>query len=194
MLALAFAPALVVAAAGVLALLGYAAAVAVGTEVPRDEPTPARLRATVVALHLLQPLARARGSLEARPLPPLPSPDWSGDRLRWVDALHVALAGQRCVVRRGGTSDGWDLRGSAGPLLRCTLTTGVRWGRTPVLRRTVRPRPAAAAPAAARPAARPPVARRRTRSSPPSLVAAAAVELRLLTRRVTRAVAVTGAS
>ena len=145
LLGLAWSPALAVAAGCGAGLLGYGAAVALGVDVPRDEPSPVRLRATVVALHLLQPLARAWGGLRARPLPALPSPDWSGDRLGWVDALHVALAGQRCVVRRGGASDPWDLRTSAGPLLRCTLTTGLRWGSAPVLRRALRPRRSAAA-------------------------------------------------
>ena len=191
LLALAWRPALAGAAAGASALLAYAVAVAVGVDVPRDEPAPVRLRATVVALHLLQPLARARGGLEARPLPPLPSPDWAGDRLRWVDALHVALAGQRCVVRRGGSHDGWDLRSAAGPLLRCTLTTGLRWGQTPVLRRAVRPRPAAAAALVLALPLLLTLSLAQDAAVAGALAAAVAAELLLLSRRVARAVEAT---
>jgi len=132
-------PLLLVAIASLAGLLGYAVLVAVGTEIPRREPSRRRLVLLVVALHLLQPLARAWGGLRAHPLPPLPPPSWDGDRLRWLDALHLALSGQRCTVRRGGAHDVWDLRTSAGPLLRCRLTTGLRWGSTPVLATRVRP-------------------------------------------------------
>jgi glycosyltransferase involved in cell wall biosynthesis len=191
LLGLVWPPALAGAAAGASALLAHAVAVAVGVDVPRDEPTPLRLRAVVVLLHLLQPLARARGGLQARPLPPLPTPDWTGDRLRWVDALHVALAGQRCVVRRGGSHDGWDLRGAAGPLLRCTLTTGVRWGRTPVLRRAVRPRPAAAAALVVAAPLLLALSPAQDALVVLAVAAAAGVELRLLSRRVRRAVLAT---
>jgi len=75
-------------------------------------------------LHLLQPLARAWGGLRARPLPGMPAPDRSGDRQGWVDSLHVALAGQRCHVRRGGPHDRHDLSATAGPLLACALAGG----------------------------------------------------------------------
>jgi hypothetical protein len=85
-------------------------------------------------------VARAWGGLCATPLPPLPVAAHAGDRQGWVDALHVALAGQRCHVRRGGAHDRHDLRATAGPLLACRLTTGLRWGSTPVLTLRTRPR------------------------------------------------------
>ena len=139
-LGIAWPPALLVAAGAATAAAAYAVAVAVGTAVARQEPAPVRVRCLTALLHLLQPLARAYGGLRARPLPGLATPDPSGDRQGWVESLHVTLAGQRCRVRRGGPHDRYDLRATAGPLLSCRLTTGLRWGSTPVLTTRLRPR------------------------------------------------------
>jgi hypothetical protein len=133
LLGVAWAPALAAAVVAGTALASYATAVGLGTDVGHDESAPVRVRCLTALLHLLQPLARAWGGLRARPLPGLPTANRSGDRQGWVDSLHVALAGQRCHVRRGGPHDRFDLRASAGPLLSCRLTTGLRWGSTPVL-------------------------------------------------------------
>jgi len=191
-LGLVWRPMLLAATGSLAGLLGYAVLVAVGTEVPRREPSPRRLRLLVVVLHLLQPLARAWGGLRARPLPPLPPPCWDGDRLRWLDALHLALSGQRCAVRRGGPHDVWDLRTSAGPLLRCRLTTGLRWGSTPVLATRVRPGLTAALVAPA------PLLALLASTALAAVVTVAlgcglAAELALLRRRVSHAVARTTA-
>jgi hypothetical protein len=43
-------------------------------------------------------------------------------------------------VRTGGVHDGWDLAVSAGPLIRCQLTTAVAWNWTPLHRAAYRPR------------------------------------------------------
>jgi hypothetical protein len=127
LLAAVWTPALLAAALAGTALASYATAVGLGTDVGHDESAPVRVRCLTALLHLLQPLARAWGGLRARPLPGLPTANRSGDRQGWVDSLHVALAGQRCHVRRGGPHDRFDLRASAGPLLSCRLTTGLRW-------------------------------------------------------------------
>ena len=130
-----------VAAGCALVLLAYAASVAVGTTVPRSEPAPHRLRLLAVVLHLVQPLVRAYGGARATPLPPRRLPAWGEDRMRWVQALHIALAAQRLAVTRGRVHDGHDLAAAAGPLLSARLTTGLRWGSEPVLAVRARPRP-----------------------------------------------------
>ena len=43
-------------------------------------------------------------------------------------------------MRTGGVHDGWDLAVSAGPLMRCRLTTAVAWSWTPLHRVAYRPR------------------------------------------------------
>jgi hypothetical protein len=95
-------------------------------------------------LHLLQPLARWLGRARTRRLPGLATTVAPGDRLGWVDALHVRLARQ-ARVRRGSTTDAHDLRVAVGPLVETRLTTGLRWGARPVLRTSWRPRRAALA-------------------------------------------------
>jgi glycosyltransferase involved in cell wall biosynthesis len=183
-------PALPAAAGAWTALAGYAVAVGSGTAVGRQEPAPLRLRCLTGLLHLLQPLARAWGGLRARPLPGMPAPDRSGDRQGWVDSLHVALAGQRCHVRRGGPHDRYDLRGSAGPLLSCRLTTGLRWGSAPVLTTRIRPRATLAAALVLVPVLSLllPVPAPLTAAA---LVLAVATELAVLRSRLSRAVAQT---
>ena len=49
-----------------------------------------------------------------------------------LTVLHAALK----AVRRGGTSAPYDLVAAAGPLLRCRITTALRWGSAPVLTMT----------------------------------------------------------
>jgi len=181
-----WAPALGAAAVAGTALASYATAVAVGTVVAPDEPSPLRVRCLTAALHLLQPLARAWGGLRARPLAALPLPEWCGDRQGWVDALHVALAGARCHVRRGGPHDRYDLRITAGPLLSCRLTTGLRWGSAPVLATLVRPRPTLVGSAAAAL-----VAPAHAVAVAVALVLAGLLELTVLRRRLSGAVALT---
>ena len=141
LLALGWAPALGLALLCLVALVGYAGAVAAGIVIPRSEPGPGRLRLLVVSLHLVQPLARAVGRWRATALAPLPQLRWSGDRSHWLDALHVSLAQQRCTVRRAGPQARHDLQISAGPLLACQLTTALRWGSAPVAVTRLRPRP-----------------------------------------------------
>jgi len=86
---------LLLAAAGAVTIAaGYVAIVAVGTNVGRREGSGTRLRLLVGLLHVLQPLARARGRRSSRPLPGLGLPVVAaGDRVGWVDAQHVVLAG-----------------------------------------------------------------------------------------------------
>jgi len=136
--------ALLLAAAAGATIAGYAAIVAAGTNVGRHEGSGTRLRLLAGLLHVLQPLARARGRRSSRPLPPLGLPVVAaGDRVGWVDAQHVVLAGLGCRVRRGGVTDRHDLVVAVGWLLRARLTTGLRWGAAPVLGLRWRPGPAA---------------------------------------------------
>ena len=195
LLAVLWTPALAFALLALLALGGYAAAVAAGVLIPRGEPGRWRLRALVVALHLLQPSARALGSWRTRALAPLPPAVRSGDRARWLDALHVALAQQRCAVRRAGPHSRYDLRVSAGLLLVARLTTALRWGSAPVAVARLGPRPSGMSVALGLPPAL------HATGAPPgltvaliaALVAGGTVELLRLRQRIRRAVAVTTA-
>ena len=139
-----WAPGLALALLALVVLTGYAVAVAAGVVIPSTEPGRGRLRALVVGLHLVQPSARALGSWRTRALSPLPLPVWSGDRPGWLDALHVSLAQQRCVVRRAGPHARHDLRVSAGLLVAARLTTALRWGSAPVAVSRLRLRPTGA--------------------------------------------------
>ena len=140
-LAARFTPAMVSALLCLVALAGYAAAVAIGVSIPRTEPRRGRLRLLVVGLHLIQPLARAIGRWRSRALAPMPPPVWEADRSRWLDALHVALAQQGCVVRRAGPHARYDLRISSGLVAACRVTTALRWGSAPVAVTRLRARP-----------------------------------------------------
>ena len=187
-----WAPALTASAAAVVALAAYAGAVALGTSISRSEPAPVRVRALAVGLHLLQPLARAHGAWTTRPLPLLTRPGWAGDRLLWLDALHVCLAQQRCGVRRAGPHAPHDLAVTSGPLVRGHLTTAVRWGSMPVVATRFRPRPLGVAGTGAAAALlvvldRPPVVV--VAAAAGIAVVMAAVEVTLLRQRLLRAVA-----
>jgi hypothetical protein len=60
--------------------------------------------------------------------------------MAWVNALHLALTDQHCVVQRSGPHSRHDLGFTIGPLWRCQVATAVRWGNEPVLSSTIRPR------------------------------------------------------
>lgn len=143
------APAVLVVPAAVLVLLcGYAACVATATPVSVSEPSPWRLRTLVGVLHLLQPVARMWGRLRGRPLPSrdVPERPWTGNREEWLLAIHRDLSARWCAVRRGSPHGSWDIEVRVGPMLRCRLHTAVRWEWDPATRRTwALSRPATAA-------------------------------------------------
>jgi GT2 family glycosyltransferase len=125
-------------------LVAYAMAIAVGVRPAPDEEHPVALRSLVAVLHVAQPFVRTWGRLRAAPADPLPpsEPDWLGDRAAWLDELRRALAKAGRTVVPGGPHDPWDLAVSAGPFVRCRLTTAVAWSWTPLRRMTWRLRPA----------------------------------------------------
>jgi GT2 family glycosyltransferase len=125
-------------------IVAYATAIAVGVRPGRDEEHPLALRALVAALHVAQPFVRTWGRLRAAPADPLPprDSDWLGDRAAWLDELRRALAETGRSVVPGGPHDAWDLAVSAGPFVRCRMTTAVAWSWTPLQRTTWRARPA----------------------------------------------------
>jgi glycosyltransferase involved in cell wall biosynthesis len=132
--------ALLVTAAALAVVGGYASFVAACLTLAKDEPQPRRVRLLAACLHVLQPLARAWGRWGTVPLPMLARPPVApGDRLGWVDALHVALAGARCRVRRGSGTDRHDLAAAVGWLISARLTTGLRWNCHPLLKIRLRP-------------------------------------------------------
>jgi hypothetical protein len=98
----------------------------------------------------------------------------------------VTLAGLRCHVRRGGPHDRHDLSASAGPLLSCRLTTGLRWGSAPVLTTRIRPRATVAVAVASVLVLPAPVM-----VSTAVLLGGLLTELALLRNRLSRAVALT---
>jgi GT2 family glycosyltransferase len=125
-------------------IVAYATAIAFGVRPGRDEEHPLGLRSLVAALHVAQPFVRTWGRLRATPADPLPArdPAWLGDRAAWLDELRHALAGRGRTVVPGGPHDAWDLTVSAGPFVRCRLTTAVAWSWTPLQRTTWRVQPA----------------------------------------------------
>jgi hypothetical protein len=142
-------PTALVIPAAVLALLcGYAACVAIATPASVSEPSPLRLKTLVGVLHVLQPLARMWGRLRGHPLPSrkVPERPWTGSREEWLLALHRDLSASWCAVRMGSPNSSWDIEVRVGPVLRCRLRTAVRWEWDPVARWTwAVSRPAAAA-------------------------------------------------
>ncbi|HLB27512.1 MAG TPA: glycosyltransferase [Dehalococcoidia bacterium] len=95
------------------------------TRSPGGEPLPARLKALVALLHLLQPLARLRGRIRfgltpwrrrGRAAVSLPrarrvslwSEEWR-PQTEWVRSLENVLQGSGEAVLRGGDFDRWDL-------------------------------------------------------------------------------------
>jgi glycosyltransferase involved in cell wall biosynthesis len=142
-----FAPfwALAAGLAGLLVL--YATAAGWAAPLDRREPHPAKVRALIGALHLMQPLARMWGRLRgspARSASPGP-PAWTGERLAWLESFEHQCSALRCTVRPGGPVDPWDLEISRGPLLRCRFSAAVVWQWTPLHRARLAPRPAAVA-------------------------------------------------
>ena len=125
-------------------IVAYATAIAVAVRPGPDEEHPLALKSLVAALHVAQPFVRTWGRLRATPADPLPErePDWRGDRAAWLDELRRALADAGRSVVPGGPHDAWDLAVSAGPFVRCRLTTAVAWSWTPLQRTTWRLRPA----------------------------------------------------
>src|SRR5262249_42643448 len=125
-------------------VVAYATAIAVGVRPGPNEEHPVALRSLVAALHVAQPFLRTWGRLRASPADPLPprDSDWLGDRAAWLDELRRALADAGRSVVPGGPHDAWDLAVSAGPFVRCRLTTAVAWSWTPLQRTTWRLRPA----------------------------------------------------
>jgi hypothetical protein len=109
--------ALVLPAAVLVLLCGYAACVATATPVSVSEPSPWRLRTLVGVLHLLQPLARMWGRLRGRPLPSrdVPERPWTGNREEWLLAIYRDLSAHWCAVRRGSPHSSWDIEVRVGP-------------------------------------------------------------------------------
>jgi hypothetical protein len=125
-------------------VVAYFTAVAAGVRPGPKEEHPLALRLLVAALHVAQPLVRTWGRLRAEPADPLPPPEshWHGDRASWLGELQQALAAEGRFVVPGGPHDSWDLAVSAGPFVRCRLTTAVAWSWTPLQKTTWRARPA----------------------------------------------------
>ena len=126
-------------------VVAYFTAVAAGVRPSPDEEHPLALRLLVAALHVAQPIVRTWGRLRAAPadpLPPSPESHWHGDRASWLGELQQALAAEGRFVVPGGPHDSWDLAVSAGPFVRCRLTTAVAWSWTPLQKTTWRVRPA----------------------------------------------------
>jgi len=141
---------LVAPAVAVAWVVAYAAAIAAAVRPGRTEPQPLRFRLLVAALHVAQPIVRTWGRLRAEPAEPVPANDsWHGERAHWLDELRASLAREGRAVVPGGPHDDWDLSVSAGPFLRCRLTTAVVWNWTPLQRTTWRVRPALVAAVAA---------------------------------------------
>jgi hypothetical protein len=131
-----------VPAAATMLVVAYAVAVATSCQVGRDESHPLAFRALVGFLHLAGPIVRAWARSVARPAPTetTAAQSWGGDREAWLAALDRDLAGRGCRVRRGRSTDEFDLLVSAGPLLAGRLTTAVAWGWLPRHRLGIRPR------------------------------------------------------
>jgi hypothetical protein len=127
---------------------GYGVAVATGTVASRDEARPRLFRALVVALHVLQPFARAWGRLTRPSEPPTPTRrrfSWNGDRDAWNEALIAELGAHRFRAHPAGPHDEWDISATRGAFVACRVTTAVVWQWTPVHRVRVRLRSAALA-------------------------------------------------
>ena len=107
----------------------------------RSAAEAARRRLLVFALHLMQPAARLAGRLRhgltpwrrrgaasglawRRALPTVWSERWRASH-EWVEALERALGELGFPVRRGGETDGWDLRVRGGPLGSVALRVAV---------------------------------------------------------------------
>ena len=124
-----------------LGLAAFAASTALAVRPARGEPRPLALRLLAAFLHLAQPLARAWGRLQPvpeEPLPPSPTPPWTGDRTTWLLHLERCLLRLRCGVRSGTAESRWDLRTWVGPTVQCRLTTAVAWHWFPRHRRQYR--------------------------------------------------------
>lgn len=129
---------LLVPAAVLLLLAGYAVCVAAATGGSTRDVSAWRLRMLVGLLHVLQPLARMWGRLRGVPLPPrdLQQQPWKGSREDWLAALHRDLSAHWCAVRTGPPHASWDLELGVGPMLRCRLHTAVLWHWNPITRTT----------------------------------------------------------
>ena len=125
-------PAALGAVAVLAVTLAFAAAVAASVPIDSAERSPLRSRLLVAYLHLAQPIARSWGRLRT-PLRPIESdaPTWSGNRLDWLHRLVHEARAQHLSVKTGAETDPWDIRCSAGPLLRAKVVTAVAWGWTP---------------------------------------------------------------
>lgn len=132
-----------IAAAVLVLVAGYAAAVFAAFRPHRSEPEPRRLRAVVAWLHVAQPIVRAWGRLRATDLGPRPSAPteaWTGDRAAWLRAIERHLFGAGLAVKVGGPTDAWDIEASRLSLVGWRITTAVAWSWTPIARVRMRPR------------------------------------------------------
>jgi len=150
-LGLLFPPALLVAA-GIVALVAvYATIAAHSVAVDRRERRPNTLRSVIGLLHVAQPFVRLLGRLGASPARSESDrrPDWTGERLVWLEGFGRGCSALGATVRPGGPFDPWDLEISVGPMMRCRFSAAIVWQWTRSHSCRLRPRPVALAGLAA---------------------------------------------
>jgi len=132
-------------AGAVLAWSALSGTALVKARVPAGVSHPARFRAVVALLHVLQPHARFWGRLRTRPLrsPGPQAPVWSGDRMAFIDQVAGAAQRSRWQVRYAGETDAHDLVARR-RFTTAKLNLAVVWDWTPQWAIRVRPRFSAA--------------------------------------------------
>jgi O-antigen biosynthesis protein len=142
MTAVAWAPAAYIALGTLALIAGYAAAIAMGVRLTRDEPFPVAFRSLVGALHIAQPIVRSWGRLKTSgvPAPEKAEASWTGDRIGWLKQVRDQLGGRRFRVAIAEPHQPWDLTIASGPMVKTRVAVAVTWGWTPIWAMSHRPR------------------------------------------------------
>lgn len=128
---------LLLTGAALVGLLGTAGLAAVHARPPADVGDRTRFRALVGLLHVIQPLARTSGRLQADPARrgTEAPPAWLGRRAGLAQQMSAVLRSRGCMARYGTDPEAGDLIVRVGPLLSAGVVTAVTGdGRPPRVR------------------------------------------------------------